>query len=86
MVRENHLHVSDLILPLFIEEDLPEPIEIKSMPGVFRETEKTLEHKDQSTPPPAVLKLIMLFGVSHIIKTIMEAIHMDPGGLARPDD
>ena len=64
MVRENHLSVSDLILPLFIEEDLDEPVEIQSMPGVYRETEKTLVTKMQEAQENGI-KAVMLFGVSH---------------------
>lgn len=37
MVRETHLHVSDLIWPLFVQEG-PEPAAVESMPGVFRNT------------------------------------------------
>ena len=39
LVRENTLTAADLILPLFVEEDISERQAIKSMPGVFRETE-----------------------------------------------
>jgi porphobilinogen synthase len=35
MVRETHLHVSDLIWPLFVQEG-PDRTEVESMPGVFR--------------------------------------------------
>jgi len=42
LVRETHLTTDDLILPLFVDEGLSEREEIKSMPGVFRETEKSL--------------------------------------------
>ena len=45
MVQENHLTVNDLIYPIFVEEDIDEPVAIKTMPGVVRETEKTLQTK-----------------------------------------
>ena len=36
MVREHSISVDDLILPIFIEENIPQPVAIASMPGVFR--------------------------------------------------
>ncbi len=36
MVRETHLHVDQLIYPLFIAEGLTEPHEIASMPGIMQ--------------------------------------------------
>ena len=36
LYRETHLSMHDLILPIFVSEDLDKPKEIESMPGVFR--------------------------------------------------
>ena len=36
MVRENTLHVSDLIYPFFVDETAEQKTEVSSMPGVFR--------------------------------------------------
>lgn len=36
LIRETHLSVNDLIMPIFIDENLSEPEPIKSMPGQFR--------------------------------------------------
>src|SRR5882762_9399753 len=36
LVRETHLSVEQLIYPLFIAEDLDEPREISSMPGIMQ--------------------------------------------------
>ncbi|HKF36470.1 MAG TPA: porphobilinogen synthase [Ktedonobacteraceae bacterium] len=36
LVRETHLHVEQLIYPLFIAEDIDEPREISSMPGIMQ--------------------------------------------------
>ena len=63
LVRETHLHTDDFIYPIFVDESLSEPVEVSSMPGVFRQSEKSL---------PALLKqveaakvpAVMLFGVS----------------------
>jgi len=63
LVRETHLHVDDLIYPIFVEENATDRLEISSMPGVFRETEISLADKVkecESLKIPAII----LFGVS----------------------
>jgi porphobilinogen synthase len=64
MVRENSLTCNDLILPLFVEEDITERQPIKSMPGVFRETEKSIITALKDAEDAGV-KSVILFGVSH---------------------
>ena len=64
MVRENALQPQHLILPLFVEEKLSERTAIKSMPGVYRETEDSIG-KIVKEAQDAGLGAIMLFGVSH---------------------
>ena len=64
LVRENTLTAADLILPLFVEEDISERQAIKSMPGVFRETEKSIAAVVKEAEQAGV-KSVMLFGVSH---------------------
>ena len=64
LVRENTLTTADLILPLFVEEDISERQPIKSMPGVFRETEKSIAAAVKEAEQAGV-KSVMLFGVSH---------------------
>lgn len=64
LLSENHVRACDLIYPIFVEEELDQPTPINSLPGVQRETEKTLagrvkEIYDQGIPA------IILFGVSH---------------------
>ena len=63
MVRENHLSVNDLIYPIFVEENATEREAIDAMPGVFRETEKTLYDRAKECEA-AGLAGIILFGVS----------------------
>jgi porphobilinogen synthase len=79
MMRENHLHAEDMILPMFVEEDISERQPIKTMPGVFRETEKTMIQtvKDASA---AGVRSLMMFGVSHN-KDHMGSDSYSPGGL-----
>ncbi len=62
LVREIHLSPDDFIYPLFIAEGNGAREPVKSMPGIFRETEKTF--------PPALkkaedagVKAVMLFGI-----------------------
>lgn len=63
LVRENSLSANDFIYPIFVDEALSEPLEVSSMPGVFRQTEKSMEtllKRVEAAKIPAV----MLFGVS----------------------
>jgi len=63
LVREHHLHTDDLIYPIFVDESLSDPVEVSSMPGVFRQSEKSLSvllKQVEASKIPAV----MLFGVS----------------------
>ncbi len=79
MVCETQLTANDLILPLFIEEEIDERLPIASMPGVFRETEKTLALKMKEANE-AGIKSVMLFGVSHH-KDHTGSDSYTPGGL-----
>lgn len=79
MVRENQVQVSDLIYPMFVEENIDEPVAIKSMPGVMRETEQTLISKMKSVEDSKI-PAVMLFGVSHH-KDHCGSDSMDPSGL-----
>ncbi len=64
LVREARLTVDDFILPLFVEEDIAQPVPIASMPGVVRHTEQGLPQAVQRAWD-AGIKAVMLFGVSH---------------------
>ncbi len=64
LVRENILETRNLILPVFVEEGLDERVAIKSMPGVFRETETSVVDIAK-TAQKEKLGALMLFGVSH---------------------
>ncbi len=63
LVRENHLRMSDLILPLFVEEDIDTPVPVASMPGVFRYPENQLAEKIRQVWRKGV-RAVILFGVS----------------------
>lgn len=64
LVRESYLRVEDLILPIFVEENLQQPLEISSMPGVFRYPESQLSEVVQRAQSKGI-RAIILFGVSH---------------------
>ncbi|TNF34159.1 MAG: porphobilinogen synthase [Gammaproteobacteria bacterium] len=64
LVRETRLSVDDLVLPVFVEEGIDAPVEIASMPGVFRHPEKDLP-KVLKRAHKLGLKAFILFGVSH---------------------
>ncbi len=63
LVRENHISTDDLILPLFIEEGIDEPVLIPSMPGVVRYPESQLTGVVQRAWAKGI-KAVLLFGVS----------------------
>lgn len=79
MVQENHLQVTDLIYPIFVEENIDAPVAIKTMPGVVRETEKTLAAKMKEVQELGIPS-VMMFGVSHN-KDHTGSDSMDPNGL-----
>jgi len=61
-VAETRLSVDDLIVPLFVREDIAEPREISSLPGVFQHTRESLRkevHELADMGVPAVI----LFGI-----------------------
>lgn len=64
LVRETTLSVNDLIFPLFVDEGIDKPLEIKAMPGVYRWPEGMLADKVKEAEA-AGLTAILLFGVSH---------------------
>ncbi len=64
MVRENLLTVDDLILPIFVEEEINEPQPVASMPGVYRQSERSLAALMKQVET-AKIPAVMLFGVSH---------------------
>lgn len=63
LVRETRLEASDLIRPIFIEEDISEPVSIASMPGVVRYPEDQLADQLQKSWELGI-RAVLLFGVS----------------------
>lgn len=63
LVRETHLHMSDFILPIFVEEGIVEPVVIKSMPDVYRYPEAMLADVVTRAWSKGI-RAVLLFGVS----------------------
>lgn len=79
LVAEHRLDPAELILPVFIREDLTEPKPITSMPGVVQHTTETLvaaaiEARDLG------LGGIMLFGIPAVRDAVGSA-SLDPNGV-----
>jgi len=62
-VSENQVSVNDLILPIFVEEDIDQPVAISSMPGVSRYPESQLADVVSNAWEKGI-KAVLLFGVS----------------------
>ena len=62
LVRETHLAIDQLIYPLFIAEDISEPHEVSSMPGIMQ---WPLEHLGREAERIAGLGIpaVLLFGI-----------------------
>ena len=64
LVRETSVTASDLILPIFVEEEVDTPVPIAQMPGVFRIPEERLTREIEAIARDGV-RAVMLFGISH---------------------
>ncbi|KAB7668084.1 porphobilinogen synthase [Bacillus sp. B1-b2] len=62
LVRENHIHIDDLIYPLFIAEGTDIKKEISSMPGIYN---LSIDHlKEEMDEVQALgIKSVLLFGI-----------------------
>ena len=63
LVRETHLHMTDFILPIFVEEGITEPVAIKTMPDVYRYPESQLADVVTRAWNKGI-RAVLLFGVS----------------------
>ncbi len=64
LVRESRLVAEDLVLPIFVEEGVDDPVPIDTMPGVSRIPERRLAREVEAIARDGV-KAIILFGISH---------------------
>ena len=79
LVAETSVRPSQLVLPLFVREDLSEPREIPSMPGVFQHTRDSLR-KVAGEAVEAGLGGVMLFGIP-AAKDAVGSGAVDPHGI-----
>ena len=70
LFQETEFTLNDLVLPIFVEEEIDDFVPITSMPGVLRIPEKKLAHEVERYAR-AGIKSVMTFGVSH---------HLDASG------
>lgn len=64
LIRETHLSVNDLILPIFVEEYITEAVPISSMEGIYRYPENQLGSVVSRAWNKGI-KAVLLFGISH---------------------
>ncbi|NWA28239.1 porphobilinogen synthase [Pseudomonas gingeri] len=64
LFQETEFSLSDLVLPIFVEEGIDDFVPITSMPGVMRIPEKKLASEIERYAR-AGIKSVMTFGVSH---------------------
>jgi porphobilinogen synthase len=70
LFQETEFSLNDLVLPIFVEEEIDDFVPIKSMPGVMRIPESKLAGEIERYAR-AGIKSVMTFGVSH---------HLDASG------
>jgi porphobilinogen synthase len=81
LVAETNLAVTDLIAPLFVREGISEPIEIRSLPGVFQDTRDSLRRGVVELAEMGV-RAVMLFGVP-ATKDAIGSGAFDPDGIVQ---
>ena len=62
LVAETHLSVSDLVAPLFVREDIDQPVPIASLPGVVQHSRTSLRREVDQLAELGV-RAVILFGV-----------------------
>ncbi|WP_205326120.1 porphobilinogen synthase [Glycomyces sp. YM15] len=79
LVAETRVHPSDLVLPVFVKEDLTEPVEIASMPGVYQHSVDSIR-KLAVEAARAGIGGLMPFGIPAVRDAIGSAA-TDPNGI-----
>ncbi|MCV6613414.1 MAG: porphobilinogen synthase, partial [Cellvibrionaceae bacterium] len=82
IVREHHLRPEDLIMPIFVQEGIAEPVDIASMPGVQRFPESQLGGELRRLWQLG-LRAAILFGVSDNKDSCGSDTWSDDGLMAR---
>lgn len=81
MIRETHLHKSDLIMPIFVVEGQGIKEEIPSMPNIFHFSLDTLEDEIKSLDALGLTK-VLLFGIPSEKDAHATAAY-DPNGIVQ---
>jgi len=81
LVAETDVATTDLIAPLFVREGIDQPIEIRSLPGVYQDTRESLR-KGVAELAGMGVKAIMLFGVP-AVKDDIGSGAFDPDGIVQ---
>jgi porphobilinogen synthase len=82
LVRETHLSVDDLILPLFVRDGAGIREEVPSMPGVFRESVDVLGERVHQAVD-AGIRAVLLFGVPDTKDAMGSGAHAPEGAVQR---
>ena len=64
IVTETHLNLDGIVCPIFVEEEIDQPIAIPAMPGVDRIPETMLAQRVKEIAELGI-RSVILFGVSH---------------------
>ena len=64
MVSENSINPSKLVMPIFVDETIKSPVEIRSMPGIFSYDPASLEDYGKTLLKKGV-RNVLVFGVPH---------------------
>jgi porphobilinogen synthase len=82
LVRETHLNIEQLIYPLFVAEDIAEPHEISSMPGIMQ---WPLEELGREVERVAELGIpaVLLFGIPSIKDEVGSQAYAEQGIIQR---
>jgi porphobilinogen synthase len=82
LVREAHLDVDDLILPLFVTDGEGVSEEVPSMPGVFRESVDVVAGRVQRAAA-AGIRAVLLFGIPAVKDSVGSGSHHSEGAVQR---
>ncbi len=74
MFQESHLRLSDLALPIFVEEGVDDYVPINAMPGVMRIPEKRLAYEIERIAK-AGIRSVMTFGIVALTRMQPAAMH-----------
>jgi porphobilinogen synthase len=82
LVRETHLSVEQLIYPLFVAEDLIEPKEISSMPGIMQWPLEQLGHEIERIAGLGI-SAVLLFGIPSVKDEVGSQAYAEQGIIQR---